>query len=256
MKTINANIINLKEALDRKEYMQNLMQKYSFIDFEFITAINGRALSHDYVDEHVDYEKTYYHRGGQLNRGEIGCTLSHLKCYKKLITSSKEYVLILEDDISIIRDLLILQEINLDNILKTEIPTLLFLSGDYWYFHKKKITDDMYISSVYSSVGAYAYFINKSAAEFILKLEQEKIWNVADGWDIFRRLGIKLKAIYPYMVDANISGLRSNVQQDHWGVIRKNMCLKEKVISYKEAIIKRVLKLSGHFESKNHLLQK
>lgn len=256
MKTINANIINLEAALDRKEYMINLMQRYSFIDFEFITAINGRTLSQGDIDKHVDYDKTYYHRGGQLNKGEIGCAMSHLKCYEKLIASSQEYVLILEDDISIIRDLFLLQEIDFDKILKTKTPTLLFLSGDYWYYSRKRISNDMYITSVYSSVGSYAYFINRSAAEYILKLEQDKIWNVADGWDIFRRAGIKLKAIYPYMVDANISGLKSNVQQDHWGVIRKNMCLKEKMLSYNEAVIKRILKLSGRFESKNHLLQR
>ena len=116
-KLIKTYIINLKKSVKRHDYMQSILSPYSFIDIHFIEAVDGRTLSEEEVEQAFDNKNTIKHYGRKLNRGEIGCTLSHRKCYATLLESDAPYALILEDDIKIMRDLSIVQDIDLDTIM-------------------------------------------------------------------------------------------------------------------------------------------
>lgn len=241
---ITAYIINLKKSVKRHDYMQSILSPYSFINIHFIEAVDGRTLSEEEVEQAFDNKNTIKHYGRELNRGEIGCTLSHRKCYATLLESDAPYALILEDDIKIMRDLSIVQDINLDAIMNTQIPTILFLSGDYWYYKRRKIV------SVYGAVGAYAYLINKAAAQQILSHSQP--YNVADDWFCYKKWGLQYKAIYPYIIDANVDmdSFPSDVNQDQWGNEKHLMSKKAILQSYWQGCIKRLLAACGHFEAK------
>lgn len=238
-------IINLEHSVERKNYIQKLLAKYSFLKLQFISAIDGRKLSENELQSEFDNKKCIKRYGRILNGGEIGCILSHRKCYSQLISSSHSYALVLEDDIYPMRDLFELQTIDIESNLNTNIPTILFLSGDYWYWKKTRP-----IVSVYNAIGSYAYFINRTAAERILSIF--KPYNVADDWELYKILGIRLKAVIPYMIDANVNMeiLGSEVVQSDWGINRRLMSHYEVWLSYKSAILKRLLKMIGNFESK------
>lgn len=206
-------IINLKHSVTRREYMEKLLSPYNFLDITFIDAISGRDCSEQELRSMFDYEKSYRILGRKLLSSEVGCALSHRKCYETLLESENEYALILEDDISIIRDLHNLSRYNLDKVLRTDVPVILFLSGDYYYYYKRSE-----VVSCYDAIGAYAYVINKSAARIIIR--NGKPFTVADYWDVFKRMGIKLKAVYPYMIDANLNMdlLSSGCKPDTMGI--------------------------------------
>lgn len=244
MEKIKTYIINLETSLVRKRYMEELLQPYSFLDVEFVKATDGRELSEQECAALFDSKTCLKHMGRLLNRGEIGCTLSHYICYQTLLDSSHKFALILEDDIAPIRDLKNMEHYDWNGCLDTEEPTVLFLSGDFWYYKQSAIT------SVFDAVGAYAFFINRAAAQLMLSLGRP--YSVADAWYMYRRKGLRLKAVLPYIIDANINMaiLSSNVAQDVWGQNRKNMTLKNVLLSYYDAIIKKALKSIGHFESK------
>lgn len=235
-------IINLKTSLPRKEYMKKILSEYNFLDINFVEAIDGRIYSETQQRDVFDMKACLLRNGRLINPGEIGCTLSHRKCYKKLLDSSLQYALILEDDISIIGDLKEVINDELINFIGSKKPRILFLSGDYWYWNQKHIT------KVCWAVGSYAYFINRAAAERILRIE--KPFNVADDWDLYKRKGIALHAIHPYVIDANISGFPSDIQQEHWGNMRKSMSLENIIRSTYMGLLKRYLAWIGHFESK------
>lgn len=243
MESIKTFVINLNSAKVRKEYMLNLLFPYSFLDVEFVEAIDGRKLTEEQRLVSFNDEKCLKLLGRQLNGGEIGCTLSHRKCYQKLLDSKLEYGLVLEDDISLIRDFNDIKRYDIDKYLRTDNPIILILSGDYWYWRKNKIC------SVYDCVGAYAYFINKSAAMRMLSI---KATSVADHWLFYKTLGIKIKAIMPYMIDANLNMdlLSSDVAQDEWGIHRKKMSFMNVIKGYQSGLIKSILKNCRHFESK------
>lgn len=239
---IKTLIINLPTSKARKNYMQQLLSNYSFLNVEFVDAVDGRVMSRAEMARVFDQKLAEKRYGRLLNGGEVGCTLSHYLCYRKLLSSTNEYVLIFEDDITIVRDFVQLEWSNIQNVINTSIPRILLLSGDYWFWRKLPIT------KVFSAVGSYAYLINKAAALRIMECQQPG--HVADDWEIYKRMGIELYAVHPYAVDANVAEMPSEIQQEYWGGKRSRMSWQFRAQSVYSAIIKRLLVLTKRFESK------
>lgn len=242
MRKVPTYIVNLKSSHTRKQYMQEVLSSYKDFDIEFVEAVDGRLLSSEQRHNVFDMDACIRRNGRDINPGEVGCTLSHRKCYQRLVDSTLPYVLILEDDISIVGDMNTVLNDKVFKFMDNKKPRILFLSGDYWYWHKKQIT------KVCWAVGSYAYFVNRAAAEKILQIK--KPFNVADDWDLYKSKGVGLYAIHPYVIDANISDLPSDIQQEHWGNLKRLMSWKNILRSYSMGFAKRCLYLAGHFESK------
>lgn len=223
--------------------MQELLKKCEFLDIEFMKAIDGRLMSEDQRKDLFDYDASMKHYGRYLNEGEVGCALSHRLCYKALLDSDSSYAMVLEDDISVIRDWNSLPWDDISMTLDVSRPRALFLSGDYWRLSSKNIT------RVFDAVGAYAYLLNRPAAEAILSVKKPFV--VADDWLAYKRLGIKLFAVYPYAADANlVEGLDSDVQQDSWMTNHSLMSKGELIRRAFPAFVKHIMKQIGLFESK------
>ena len=250
MNLIKTYIINLRSSEARRSYMKQLLAPYNFLQVEFITAIEGRVMSEDDISANFDRHSCMMHNGRELNRGEIGCVLSHRRTYETFLKSDYPYALVLEDDISVIRDINELRMCEWKSVLDTPEPTVLFLSGDYWY-----VGNNSPIVTCYDALGAYAYMINRSAAKLMLSLDRP--YYVADDWMVFREWGLNLKAVKPYMIDANLNMdvLSSDVQQLQWGKNREKMSALELVKSIKYSMIKKVLKVLGRFESKRRVIE-
>ncbi len=241
-------IINLEKSTVRKRYMQSLLAGLSFLDIEFIRAIDGRALSEDERSSRFDYDRSRSLYGRFVNAGEVGCALSHRKVYETLLQSTDSYALVLEDDITLVRDLQTLDLGAIDGIMNDPSPKALMLSGDYWFYRKKGIV------RLYAAVGAYAYVINRAAAQRILSIKPPCC--LADDWLFYKRKGVKLYAVYPYMIDANMNMdlLSSDVKQDNWSIDRSRMAWKEVVIGYVAGFIKIMFKMFHHFEHKVRII--
>ena len=240
---IKTYIINLISSTERLKYMFKLLRPYCQLKIEVVEAVDGRVFSPYERAATFDDDICFNRYGRQINGGEIGCTLSHFKCYEKLVVSEDKYVLILEDDISIIRDLNLLKLNELEELMLKDEPMILFLSGDYWHFDKNKYT------RVFNAVGSYAYFINKQAALQILTMIK-KPSHVADDWDVYKRIGVNLYAVYPYMIDANIENFHSEIKQDYWGNHKQNMGLAYIIRAYYNSLVMKILTWLQLFESK------
>lgn len=71
---MNGYYINLSHRTDRKAHIENLKQEYTFFqNIERFDAILNK-------------------------RGDIGCSLSHIRCLTQLLNQKKDYYLIMEDD--------------------------------------------------------------------------------------------------------------------------------------------------------------
>lgn len=244
---ITTYVVNLKKSIDRRSYIENLLSVYDFLNVEFVEAVYGKELSENELKLLFDEELAYKRYGRRLSRAEIGCTLSHYKCYEKLIESTKDYVLILEDDITILKDISSLPDIVLK--MEQEDPMVLFLSGDYWYKSLGDIIGDYTLAKVYDAVGSYAYVINRAGAKLILE-SNKKPACVSDNWSLYRCQGLKMRAVYPYLIDANIESFESTIAQSYFGEYRNNMPIKMRIISYWNALVKKILLKQGKFVSK------
>lgn len=244
---IKTYIINLETSVNRKEYMQALLAPYEFLDVQFIKAVDGRKLTAEQIDSQFDRERSYRRYGRELVPGEIGCCLSHRKCYESLLKSSSKYALVLEDDIAIIQDLRNINEVDIDCLLNVDKPRVLFLSGDYWRLGNGNIVP------VFDANGAYAYIINRSAAKVILSIKPS---HVADDWRVYKRRKLRLYAMFPYCIDANVDmdKLPSDVAQTNWGGNKRKMGIMDITVSIYYGLIERILKKIGLFVSKIRII--
>lgn len=96
-------LINLAESKERLSKINCRLAELG-LNFERIEAINGKLLSQETKDlltypfNHFE-SKVRFTR--ELTDGEIGCFLSHRKCWERLLSSNENFALILEDDIEI-----------------------------------------------------------------------------------------------------------------------------------------------------------
>lgn len=87
---MNIFVINLKERLDRKEYIVNELD-YHKLSYTIVEGINGWKL--DRKDYNIKKIGT---------KGALGCFLSHQICLEKVLCNKAPYGIIMEDDIEII----------------------------------------------------------------------------------------------------------------------------------------------------------
>ena len=242
-------VVNLERSTVRKQYMEALLSPYTFLDIEFVKAVDGRLLSAEEINNQFDFKQSRKLYGKTIAPGEVGCTLSHRKIYKDIIDNDIPYALILEDDIAIQRDLTLINLDVVDHVLRSSRPRVLMLSGDYCYYKKKPI------ARIYSAIGTYAYMINYAGAKLIIN--KVRPCTVADDWLYYKRKGLRMYAVYPYMIDANVNMdvLGSDIQQNSWGINRAKMSKKEVIIGYITGAMKKLFKRYGHYEYKKRVYQ-
>lgn len=236
-------VINLAEAADRKVYMQRQLEKLPFLSSEFITAVDGRRMSEDERKRLFDAERfrKYYLR--EVRPGEIGCTLSHQKCYKKLAESADSCALILEDDIVVLKDIEKTVK-ELEVMMATEEPRIVLLSGWYWYLGTRRVWEHLKLARVYDAFLTHAYVINRSAARLLM---EERPFITADDWRYIRRKGICLQAILPHLVGQEWSGeFQSFVNVERARTARRGIKMNLKRLS--RIVMLKGLILLGRFE--------
>jgi glycosyl transferase family 25 len=92
---VYAYVINLASSSDRRAHITAELRKTG-LDYEIFTAVDGRDL--DLSDSGIIDPS--FTAGVALAAGTIGCALSHIGIYKKIIEDELDKALVLEDDIT------------------------------------------------------------------------------------------------------------------------------------------------------------
>lgn len=209
---MKAYIINLKEAIGRRTHMQQRLTLLPpSLSGEFVEAIDGRTMSKSERDENFDSERFRLRYTKEVRSGEIGCTLSHQKCYRKLVESKEDYALILEDDIVVRQNIDALVP-EIEKLLNTDEPRIILLSGWYWYLGTKMIKEHYRLATVYDAFLTHAYVINRVAADLLI---EKRPFITADDWFYIRKKGVKMYALLPHLLDQDWSGeYPTSINQD------------------------------------------
>jgi glycosyl transferase, family 25 len=108
MKDIPIYCISLRNACDRRRFMERQVTKAGFRNFIFFDAIDANNLDVDKLISNGVYNddlaKKYHNRS--LNKGEIACSLSHGGVYELILKNNNSMSLILEDDTLFVSDLI------------------------------------------------------------------------------------------------------------------------------------------------------
>ena len=103
-------VINLDKSTDRLALCQQNLERLG-IDFERIPAVYGKDLSEQQVVDFYDRAANQKGYKKDLNTGELGCYLSHIKCWQKIVDEQLDFALILEDDFVLSDDFIEFQSI-------------------------------------------------------------------------------------------------------------------------------------------------
>lgn len=158
-------VINLKKRSDRLEKFKKEVQNYLLsLDIEVIDALDGSTidLKNKFFLKNVN-EWNFKYLDERTLRGVIGCCLSHLKCYKKIINSNEKYCVIFEDDCSLKKSF----SINLNELIIPKKFGIIFLND--WIVKSKNI-DDQSLSEyniIFESKTTEAYIISKEFAKIM-----------------------------------------------------------------------------------------
>lgn len=188
------------------------------LQYEFYGAVDGGQLTDVDVARFCNQKWAKRHIGRTLLKGEIGCALSHLGVYKKIVDENLPMALVLEDDACLLPDIKpVLQA--LENALQPSLPRIVLLSGAAELSDRFMLkTGDYSFGPVTSAVYlAHAYVLTFESAKRMLEALSPVV-QVADDWGwISRHTGIDLFACHPAMAfqacqDQSASTITQNVE--------------------------------------------
>jgi len=193
-------VINLESALKRREEISSQLHALG-ISFEIFPAVDGRKMTESELQQHYDAAKAARERE-KMTRAEIGCALSHLGIYRKMVEQDIPHALILEDDADLSPDLkLVLDQLEHRYTAEQEIVVLLNHVPNYLKRSRTDLMEGRKLAKTYGLCwSSHGYFITRQAAQRMLE-KLHPVWIVTDHWMRFQELGIvPIRALVPYCV--------------------------------------------------------
>ena len=174
-------LINLEKRHDRLEKTTKNLHNKNYYDIIRFNAIEIKTL--DQVKKYVIPQSIYpiikrqRTAHNQLSMGAVGCYLSHLELYKKLLSINDDYIFILEDDTY---PSLTLQQLELKINPPPNDWDIILIGGIY---KKKRPINENYVE-IDSFILLHAYLIRKKCIEKIvnraLPMTQQIDWWLSD----------------------------------------------------------------------------
>jgi glycosyl transferase family 25 len=198
-------VINLPLRNDKKENMLRQGEKHG-IPLEMIEAVNGKAFSEDQLRELAwDYPACC------LTPGVIGCALSHLKIYKKMVDEGIGLALVLEDD-AILQEALPRVLGELEAIDKNDEAKIYLLSSHYYKSGPaRNIAGGYSIRKFVDGSQGHGYVLNLKAADALYANLRPVKWE-ADKWYYFGEMGlVSVYCVVPHVVGVDGGSEKSDL---------------------------------------------
>lgn len=170
----SAYIINLKKFPEKYQRCNDHL-KLLGIESQKFEAIVGKDLDQSYIKNICDPQVLYtLEHGRKLDReistiGMIGCSLSHITLWKKLISDNISYMYIFEDD-AVPTQALLSQNESIEKLIQT-LPDdwdIFYLGAKNMDSNEKAISDKIVKMNVIY-FGTHAYVINQKGAKKLLE---------------------------------------------------------------------------------------
>jgi glycosyl transferase family 25 len=192
-------VINLDRSQKRRSRIVKMLEEYKY-NFEIISAVDGYSLSEEEKSQY-SAESSQNALNRELVPGEIGCALSHIKVYKRILDEDWDSAIVLEDDATIEGDIESALSLIKDN---EQTNDLVFLGHrgntipSFWY--RKNAKNIKLAPVVNLPYGAFGYWLNRKAAQ-ILSLNNQPIHLPADVVTArASQFGLMVRGIFPPVI--------------------------------------------------------
>lgn len=228
-----AFVVSMAGSADRRRLMAGQLDQPGFPAWEFLDAVEGRKLAADELHRRYDDEAARRRYGKDLSPGHVGCALSHLDAYRRIVDEGLAAALILEDDALIGEHGLQVVDRLLAR-LDPDQPKLILLSHAKYYrlFGGWRLDRERKIFPIHMARGTHAYLVTRAAARRMLDA-MPRVTVVPDHWELIRDLcKISVQAVVPYPIGrspvAGYSGMptaapergRARSRGEHWPRLR------------------------------------
>ena len=187
-------VINLAKNTERLARIKTRLDQLH-VDFERVEAVNGRDMCTTEKRLHTAAFKWWCIRGTFPRDGEIGCALSHMDVYRRLVCSGDPCCCVLEDDDTIL-DGFVEQLNRIEQWIASSRPQVLLMTN-----YSETVDPGRW--EVVQSVGdtsTEAYVITRQAAINLLH-KAYPVFSPSDGWRFWVSRGwIEIFHAFPTMV--------------------------------------------------------
>lgn len=190
-------LINLDRSVDRLEIAKNRAEEAG-VSFERFAGVDGKELSPSRKRQETGRIRSWLAKGG-LNDGEIGCALSHIYIYKKMVEEAIPIALVLEDDVLYLGDVKKAIKV-VEDFVDVERPQVFQLTyivdGE-----RVLVTDQEKCFPISGGMFTSSYIITLAAASALIRQNYPVIMP-ADAWARW----VRLRAIEFYQVFPAVFG--------------------------------------------------
>lgn len=198
---MNIYIVNLDRHPDRLDSIEQQLSELG-LDYIRVAAVDGSKLSQRELDQVYDPVLCKRSLGRELARGEIGCAMSHLSIYRRMMESQIPLACVLEDDAQLSEKLpQVLEALEYLGAEQEPVVCLLTHVGRYtaWGARTLKNTDCQVCKTIHAFC-AHGYLINLAAARQLLS-NNDSVKTPIDYWNNWSAKGVvKVRAVVPYVV--------------------------------------------------------
>ena len=187
-------VLNLDKNVDRMDFMRRQLDAAG-LEFERFSGIYGIKLTPPEVRRAVSRVRSRLAMGFKLKLSHIGCTLSHVCLWRRIVEDGLPYALILEDDIKIGPEFSKVLD-RAEKFINAEKPQVVVFSN-----YGNTICEGNDGIVPLKSFGCNdACLVTREAARRLVKANYPII-RLPDCWGLFsRRYGIELFRMYPTTV--------------------------------------------------------
>lgn len=180
-----------------------------------IDAIDGRRLSERDLANSYDESAALRNCHRVLTRGEVGCALSHLAIYRRMVAEGLSWAVVLEDDALLGRDFRPIVEA-IGERLDASVAEICLLShvDKYMEWGRRQLPRERHLVRMVRAHGAHAYVVTSAAAEALLSANSPVVVP-ADYWMYFvGNKTAKISAVVPYCVGFSPFETQSIIQAE------------------------------------------
>lgn len=194
--TNNIFVINLDKDISRLEKTTKLLKENN-ISFQRFPAIYGKNLSNDDINKYT----TFLSRNFILSYSVLGCALSHIFLWKKLLNDkNNDYYVIFEDDITYFNK--IAYEELIQNLPNIDYDYISLFCLTCLNVNKQQSFKNFSLFKNKNSSSAAGYIINKKGAKKAVDyFEKNKINFHIDASLNFIK-DFEILVTYPYIIEA------------------------------------------------------
>ncbi|QEL66351.1 glycosyl transferase [Oryzomicrobium terrae] len=174
-------IINLPRSEERRRHMASVLDKQG-VTGEFFPAVDGRLMTDEQIAQVYRADLAQKTNWGVLNRGEIGCALSHRALWQELVVSGETGWIILEDDVELLPEFTQVVSALVPKIKNGDVVLFSVGPSELYAFGQEALPAGRRLAWVNQALYlACGYYITPLAAQRLLE-KSMPIWFPIDFW--------------------------------------------------------------------------